>query len=173
MFHKKFFHIQNIGLLHNKKNLLIFALCVIGSLAIGFVLFSKHPSSQASLLTYCISAHQPGSKGHYHAKISITQDNEPITIPARIGIVKQCIHPIHTHDTSGIIHIDYPTYKEFNLGDFFDMMGYVFDDQQIGSIKKSDRYSFKILVNGREARANYRNVTIHKDDSIQLLISSK
>jgi hypothetical protein len=31
--------------------------------------------------------------------------------------------PLHTHDTSGIIHVESPTVRSFTLGEFVDLWG--------------------------------------------------
>jgi hypothetical protein len=40
--------------------------------------------------------------------------------------------PIHTHDTSGIVHIESPTVRPFTLGQFFDVWGVRFTSDCIG-----------------------------------------
>ncbi len=59
---------------------------------------------------------------HLHPWLQITINNQSVTIPASIGIVgfPPCFQPVHTHDTSGILHIEAPDLSHnFTLGDFF------------------------------------------------------
>ena len=66
-----------------------------------------------------------GSEGaamHIHPWLQITINNQSVTIPAKVGIVgfPPCYEPVHTHDTSGILHIEAPDLSHnFTLGDFF------------------------------------------------------
>jgi hypothetical protein len=48
-------------------------------------------------------------------------------VPANIGIDEQAgyLTSLHTHDATGIIHVESPTRRSFNLGDFFDVWGSV------------------------------------------------
>ncbi|MFQ6330777.1 hypothetical protein ACLMAL_32215 [Nocardia sp. CWNU-33] len=58
---------------------------------------------------------------HYHAHLDVFVDGRQITVPALIGIddVARRGSPLHTHDTSGIIHIESETDIPFTLGQFF------------------------------------------------------
>ena len=66
-----------------------------------------------------------GSEGaamHIHPWLQITINNQSVSVPANIGIVgfPPCYEPVHTHDTSGILHIEAPDLSHnFTLGDFF------------------------------------------------------
>src|SRR5882672_619347 len=45
---------------------------------------------------------------HYHVHLDVLVDGQPITVPQGIGIdnTAQKISPLHTHDTTGVIHIE-------------------------------------------------------------------
>jgi hypothetical protein len=56
---------------------------------------------------------------HNHTKLVINNQNQSITVPAGIGIVPDdCIFWLHTHDDSGIIHVESPYETSFSLGQF-------------------------------------------------------
>lgn len=49
---------------------------------------------------------------HIHTKLIIMIDNQLYPIPANIGIIpEKCIYWLHTHDNSGLIHIESPIKK--------------------------------------------------------------
>lgn len=60
---------------------------------------------------------------HVHAHLMIFVDGKQILVPANTGIQRGCISFVHTHDTSGIIHIEAPEVRRFTLGDFFQVWG--------------------------------------------------
>lgn len=60
---------------------------------------------------------------HVHAHMAIMADGQPITIPAQIGIPGSCFYWLHTHDTTGAIHIEAPNPQTYTLGQFFDIWG--------------------------------------------------
>jgi hypothetical protein len=66
---------------------------------------------------------------HIHDLVQVFVDGKPSPIPAGIGInnvgaqADQFIAAMHTHDASGIVHIESPTKREYTLGQFFDVWG--------------------------------------------------
>ena len=60
--------------------------------------------------------------GHYHAHLALFADGRPRALPARIGLEDSCIRWIHTHDSSGLVHVEIPQRalsRMFVLGDVF------------------------------------------------------
>lgn len=59
---------------------------------------------------------------HNHTKLVIKIQNETVEIPEGIGIIpNSCIFWLHTHDESGIIHMESPIEQSFTLGQFLNM----------------------------------------------------
>jgi len=56
---------------------------------------------------------------HEHAHLTIAIRGQLRTVPANIGITATQICWLHTHDTSGIIHIEAGDNRTFTLGSFF------------------------------------------------------
>ena len=56
---------------------------------------------------------------HEHAHLTIVVRGQLRVVPAFIGITATSICWLHTHDTSGIIHIEAGDSRTFTLGDFF------------------------------------------------------
>lgn len=56
---------------------------------------------------------------HIHPQLSIFVDGVPEVLPANIGIVSGCMHPLHTHDADGIVHVESPVKRDFTLADFY------------------------------------------------------
>lgn len=56
---------------------------------------------------------------HNHTMLMLKNNNQNVTIPAGIGIIpNNCIFWLHTHDDSGIIHVESPSQTSFTLGQF-------------------------------------------------------
>jgi len=71
---------------------------------------------------------EPPDTYHVHTHLSIFLDGVMLSVPGQIGIVKQsatnnCFYTLHTHDSSGKIHIRAATTAMYTLGDFFDIWG--------------------------------------------------
>ena len=62
---------------------------------------------------------------HVHPWLQIKISGQEVTIPAFVGIVNPggsntCFEPLHTHDASGIIHVEASDVNsQYTLGDFF------------------------------------------------------
>jgi hypothetical protein len=85
-----------------------------------------------------------GLAQHLHPWLRIEIDGKPVTIPAAVGIVApiyrggvavggSCFEPLHTHDASGIIHIESPSPTQlYTLGDFFAVWRATYGAVEIG-----------------------------------------
>ncbi len=117
--------------------------------------------SSRDLAQVCMASE--GTVLHIHSHLTIIANKQTLTVPAEIGIDAQnnCIHPLHTHDDSGIIHIESPVQKDFILGDFFEVWGMTFNQNQILDNKTDANHGLKISVNGKES-GDFEN-TVLKD----------
>ena len=59
---------------------------------------------------------------HIHAHLAIIKNGQMLAIPAHIGL-QGCAYELHTHDMSGIVHIETDVYHKFTLGNFFAVWG--------------------------------------------------
>jgi hypothetical protein len=62
---------------------------------------------------------------HIHQHLDLYVNGRHLTVPALIGIniQQRYLDPLHTHDPSGIIHIESPTTTDYTLGQFFAVWG--------------------------------------------------
>jgi hypothetical protein len=62
-----------------------------------------------------------GTVEHIHVHLDVLDDGQAVPVPANIGIdtARGAISPLHTHDASGVIHIESPVKRQFSLGEFF------------------------------------------------------
>ncbi len=66
---------------------------------------------------------QEGFNLHLHPYLQIKVEGDSVTIPTNVGILGNCFEPLHTHDDSGIIHIEADHSQDYTLGDFFKVWG--------------------------------------------------
>jgi hypothetical protein len=81
---------------------------------------------------------------HIHPYLRIMIEGQPMEVPTAIGIRNprfdqglavggSCFEPLHTHDTSGIIHIEGPDPNhQYTLGDFFAVWHATYPTIEIG-----------------------------------------
>ena len=97
---------------------------------------------------------------HWHPELTLFVDGEKREISANIGV--GVIHnPLHTHDTSGVIHLEFQgavRRDDIKLGRFFEVWGK--DFMEFGS-------SVKMTVNGDD-NAELQNYVMGAGDKIEL-----
>lgn len=59
---------------------------------------------------------------HTHQQLTITIDGKAETVSTDIGLTG-CHRAIHTHDTTGQIHVEAQDRRDYTLGDFFKVWG--------------------------------------------------
>jgi hypothetical protein len=111
---------------------------------------------------------------HIHAHLDIFINGEAYPIPSNIGIIpNQCIYWLHTHDDTGVIHIESPENRTFTLGEFFDIWGENLSNSQIfdNAVGEGNNNIFNVYVNGKQVDAgtDFRQVPINTHDEIALV----
>ena len=102
---------------------------------------------------------------HIHPNLEIYVNGQKQEIPANIGIIFNCMHPIHTHDTSGIIHIESPEQRDFTLADFFAVWDKTYNKNQVINYKIDANHIIKETVNDSEVQ-DFENTVLHDKDRI-------
>jgi hypothetical protein len=88
---------------------------------------------------------------HVHAQLNVYVDGKQTTVPANLGIDPQgrFISPIHTHDTSGVVHMESTKFYPFTLGEFINVWGVYFTDKQLGGYKVGNGNVLQLWVNNK------------------------
>jgi hypothetical protein len=91
-----------------------------------------------------------GTKLHTHQHLDVFVDGRHITVPAGIGInvAERFISPIHTHDASGLIHVESPTSRSFSLAELFGVWGVRLTNNCLGC--RCGAGELRVFVNGRQ-----------------------
>jgi hypothetical protein len=102
---------------------------------------------------------------HMHTTLKIIINGEHVTIPKHVGIDPMLyktheldkygikdprIYPLHTHDTSGVIHIESTKIRTFTLGQFFDVWGETFSEDCILDRCNEKSNKVRMYVDGIE-----------------------
>jgi hypothetical protein len=90
---------------------------------------------------------------HYHAHLDIVADGAEVTVPAGIGFVVANrrvtgLSVLHTHDTSGVIHIESASHQPYTLGQVFTEWGVALSATQLGGLHADDTHVLAAFVNG-------------------------
>ena len=110
---------------------------------------------------------------HIHAHLSISINGSASSIPANIGIAadSSCFYWMHTHDTTGVLHIESPTQKIYTIGNFFDEWS-----QQFSSLGYPTELSlttgWQVWVNGKVYSGDYRNIQLNSHTLVTMAFNS-
>ncbi len=102
---------------------------------------------------------------HIHPNVQIMVNGKQQVIPANLGIGATCMTSIHTHDTTGKIHIESPEKRDFTLGDFFAVWKQSFSITQLLGNTADATHRIKVTVNGKEV-STYENTVMNDGDNI-------
>ena len=109
---------------------------------------------------------------HVHPTLKIVINGIEQTIPANIGIQPTCMNSLHTHDTSGTIHVEAPEQRDFTLADFFAVWKEPFSKDQILDSKVDAQHLIRETVNGVEVQ-DRENTILHDKDQIAIYYEQK
>ena len=109
---------------------------------------------------------------HIHSHLDIFINGKPFTIPAQIGIIPgKCFYWLHTHDESGVIHIESPVSRNYTLGQFFDIWNQKFNNTQLFDNAANGNNTLTVYVNGSKVPSgtNYRDIKLGAHDEIAIV----
>jgi hypothetical protein len=157
--------------------LAVLALSVIVAVAI-VVLYKVSTSSSSSGPSGETVANIPCNTNeqlavHYHAHLDILYHNQQVKLPANVGIQSTCLYWTHTHDDTGVIHIEAPkssATRKFKLGEFFKVWGQPLSTKQVATINVASGEQVKCWVNGQPYSGDPANVTLASHEQIVIEI---
>jgi hypothetical protein len=91
-----------------------------------------------------------GTVLHIHSHLDVFVDGRRVVVPAGIGIdpAGRFISPLHTHDTTGVVHVESPTVRTFTLGEFIDVWGVRFGHGCLGGYCAAPGRSLHVYADG-------------------------
>jgi hypothetical protein len=106
-------------------------------------------------------------KFHIHAILRIFIDGLLRPLPANIGLdpAKSIESSLHTHDSTGIIHMEAPHPYHYTLGEFFAVWGVKLGPAQVGGLKGLGGDHLHFYLNGRPL-TNPAALVLHRYDNI-------
>jgi hypothetical protein len=112
-----------------------------------------------------------GMVEHIHVHLDVLVDGQSIPVPANLGIdvARGGISPLHTHDSSGVVHIESPVKRQFSLGEFFTEWGVSLSADNIGGLHATDGKAVRAYVNGQPRAGDPATITFNQHDEIALV----
>ena len=105
---------------------------------------------------------------HEHAHLTILIRGQIKTVPAFVGITATQICWLHTHDTSGIIHIEAGDDRLLTLGDFFGVWGQPLNKGVLDGETVRTSEQIEVRVNQHVVTGFPEALPLHEHDDIVL-----
>jgi hypothetical protein len=117
---------------------------------------------------------------HIHAHLSIFDHGRQIAVPYAIGFVRpfrvengfvdaaRGIYWLHTHDATGIIHVESPDPRTYTLGNFFDIWGRPLTTTNVAGIEGP----VHAYVDGKPYTGNPRDIVLRAHAQITLEVGT-
>lgn len=119
-------------------------------------------------------------KVHVHAHLALFHKGQQIAIPYAIGIVRpfqvnngfvgvgRGIYWLHTHDATGVIHVESPDDRIYTLGNFFDIWGQPLTSGEVAGLKGVVR----AFVDGKPFPGDPRSIVLSAHTQITLEVGA-
>jgi hypothetical protein len=91
-----------------------------------------------------------GTAVHIHQHLDLYVDGAKVPVPAGIGIDPAVgFAPLHTHDASGVIHVESPTVRGYTLGEFFAVWWVRFTPSCLGGYCAAGDQRLRVYADGK------------------------
>lgn len=110
---------------------------------------------------------------HVHAHLTLYVNGQPFPLPTNLGIAsdQSCFYWLHTHDSSGVIHIEAPSQQSFTLGTFFQEWSARFPQMQYPTELDSTT-GWQAYVDGKEYKGDFHTIPLVAHELITLAYNS-
>ena len=105
---------------------------------------------------------------HFHTHLDIFVDGKRVAIPALVGINPGAgyLTELHTHNATGVVHVEAQKTRDFTLGQFMAEWGVYLDSRCVGAYCNG----LKWYVNGKQQTGNPGNLVFKPHQEIALMV---
>jgi hypothetical protein len=103
-----------------------------------------------------------GTTLHTHQHLDVFLNGRRVVVPAGIGIGERLISALHTHDASGVIHVESATVRSYSLAELFAVWGVRLTKTCLGDECGAGKLHF--FVDGKPAADPNRIVLTHHQE---------
>jgi hypothetical protein len=109
---------------------------------------------------------------HIHQHLDIFVNGKPMPVPENIGIyADQFLTELHTHDPSGILHVESPTLQNYTLGQFFGVWGVRLNADCVGGYCRQVT-PWTVYVNGQPYTGDPARLVLKPHQEIAFVIGT-
>jgi hypothetical protein len=128
---------------------------------------------------YCSSGEQLSY--HIHALLTIYINGQNVPLVANTGIAPigvssaasvTCYYWMHTHDASGVIHIESPTTRLYTLNQFIDIWEKFSSSSSAFPTQLLSSSGWTIYVNGKQVKTDFSHLQLQAHDLVTIAYNS-
>jgi hypothetical protein len=110
-----------------------------------------------------------GTTVHIHQHLDLFVNGKRVAVPAGIGIDPggSFLVPLHTHDDSGVIHVESPVVRDYTLGELFGVWGVRFTRRCLGAYCTA---GLNVFVNGRRLLSDPTQLRLRRHEEIAIVV---
>jgi hypothetical protein len=118
---------------------------------------------------------QEGTVVHIHQHLDLFVNGTKVTVPALIGISQNqgFLSDLHTHDTTGVMHVESATASQYSLGQFFGVWGVQLTPRCLGGLCTGGAKKLRAWVNGKPVTADPTRIVLASHQEIVLAFGTE
>jgi hypothetical protein len=111
-----------------------------------------------------------GVKIHIHQHLDIYVNGKHQTVPANIGIYDgQFLTELHTHDATGVMHVESDKDRDYSLGEFFGAWGVRLTNTCVGGYCKP-KTPWRMYLDGAPYPGNPSTLVLKRHQEIAIVV---
>jgi hypothetical protein len=112
---------------------------------------------------------------HIHVHLDVYVRGVHIPVPALVGIdiVDQFLTVLHTHDPSGVVHIESASSKPYTLGKFFGVWGVRLNASCLGRYCNGTKARVRAYLGGKPWTGDPASIVLREHEEIVVAYGSK
>jgi hypothetical protein len=112
---------------------------------------------------------------HIHVHLDVYIKGVHIVVPSLVGIdiVDEFLTVLHTHDPTGVVHIESASSAPYSLGKFFGVWGVRLDAGCIGRYCTGQKAKLRTYLGGKAFTGNPASIVLREHEEIVLAYGTK
>src|SRR3990170_304746 len=159
---------QRLLLRRRRRLMLIFGILLAVLIVVSIAGLLSRDSGASEPAIAGITCERERLDFHIHVRLSIFVNGQRREVPEGVGIRDGCLYWLHTHDASGLVHIEAPSPVEFRLGQFFAVWGEPLGERRLLDAAPEAGLSVRTLVDGNLYQGDPADVPLTDGEVIVL-----
>ena len=110
--------------------------------------------AQAAGLRLASMANMGKMDAHFHVHVDVIANGQPVLVPGNVGVEVSsgAMTDLHTHDTSGVVHVEAMGKRAYTLGQLFTEWGITLDETHLGPHTVDASHPLAVYVDGHRVQ---------------------